>query len=293
MGTLALPLGCEDDPKPKAMAKAPKAKGPMVKGVPLLPNLANTKRGTEAGEVRSIFPDKVAPNALAARLCNGFQTLQRKRKAQCCETKVGVLLTGECTRILSGALKDNTVVAQAPKIDSCLAALEGRFEGCGWVGDFSQAMPTECQGILTGTLDAEASCRSSLECKSGLACHGVSPTTRGTCGAPGKRGASCGRGIDPAATYLNVELLADHSVCEGFCANGRCRTTAKEGERCVSDAHCGAGNHCVNTVITPVGKKGKVGGTTRKFCRVGKRPKPATLATRPLQERCLLKASGG
>jgi hypothetical protein len=239
------------------------------------PAAPEAKAADDAPEsVRSNYPAKVEADATAQKICESLQTLPRARKAECCQKPPGILLTSECTRVLSGAMQDGALVVAAASADACAAAMAERFDGCGWVGEWSRDLPSACTGILEGQREDGETCRSSLECEDGLTCHGVSPTDTGTCGAPGAAGAVCGRGIDPVASYVGQETMRAHPECAGFCANQRCRDLARVGDRCVSDAHCGDGNICA--------KEGE-----QKVCRAGERERPATSGD--LEERCALR----
>ena len=75
--------------------------------------------------------------------------------------------------------------------------------------------------MLVGERDAGATCRSSLECATGLHCNGASPTEAGTCMAPGRDGARCGLAADALSAYL-PSRAEDHPECEGQCLRNRC-----------------------------------------------------------------------
>lgn len=208
------------------------------------------ERGPDA--VRAIYDGRGPAVPAAEALCRAFQEVPRRRKAECCEHRPGILLTGECTRVLSAAITTGAVSLDEGAARRCEAAMAEAHEGCGWVGTWSRAQPEACQALLEGHRKDGETCRSSVECEAGLRCHGVSPTDEGVCGPPEAVGATCGDGVDPLAGYVGADLARGHPECaSGFCANGRCRALAAVGERCVSDEHCGAGAHCDRSTTEP------------------------------------------
>ena len=59
---------------------------------------AHAKDGGD--EVESVYPidDRGPPDPLAAKLCAGLGEMPEKKRAACCTTTPGVVLTPECTR---------------------------------------------------------------------------------------------------------------------------------------------------------------------------------------------------
>ena len=55
------------------------------------------------GPVGSVYPASPAPSAEAEALCKTMQETARVRRGECCQSKPGVLLTKECTRVVSGS----------------------------------------------------------------------------------------------------------------------------------------------------------------------------------------------
>jgi hypothetical protein len=219
--------------------------------------LEKTKEGS--GKIASVYPANPKASPLAEKLCAAFQEVPRKRRAECCETKPGFLLTGECTRVLSGALQMKSVNADEAAAQTCIAAVDRQYEGCEWVGAWSQPRAEACQNILVGQRKNADACRSSLECAKGSHCHGVSPTQAGICGPPLPTGGTCGRGKDPLASYLLLDLSLDHPECKRFCGNGRCHDYAGLGKKCLSNAHCGPSQHCDEARVCQKGQSGKRG----------------------------------
>ncbi len=217
------------------------------------------------GPVRSVFPAEGDRHPLATRLCTAIQDVPRKSKATCCGTKPGVLFSGECTRMLSVALQEGAVTLQEPAVAACEQAMASLYQGCDWVGTRSRPLPPACQSIIDGQRNEKQACRSSLECRPGLYCHGVSPTTPGTCGLPRAPGGSCGRGKDALQAYL-PDALGRHEACAGYCAGAKCRPHAAEGDACRAHAHCGPGFHCGSDRTCAPGEHGALG----KTCLVGR-----------------------
>ena len=116
----------------------------------------------------------------------------------------------------SGALQLSALDA-----DLCVAAVEARYEGCDFMRETQLPPLAMCESLWNGQRVAGDSCRSSLECKPGLHCHGLGPSDAGVCGEPKPAGASCGRAIDPLASYL-PDRAADHPECVGKCGGQRC-----------------------------------------------------------------------
>jgi hypothetical protein len=197
-------------------------------------------------EVRPVYPVQAgAPSPLAQRLCEAIQELPAKRRAACCQGTPGVLLTGECVRMLSAALASGAVKVEAPAVDACVQAMEQAHQGCEWVGPEMPPTPAACLGLVRGTLAAGAKCRSSLECVEGLSCHGVGPTDPGVCGAPGGTGQLCAISVDALAAYLRQDTLEEaHPDCQGHCFKRQCADPVPLGGACTLEVQCGPGLHC-------------------------------------------------
>ena len=189
--------------------------------------------------------DAAAPDPIAERLCTALQEMPVKRQAACCSAAPGVLATSECVRMLSAALHFGAVTLPPADVDTCVAAMDRVFTGCDWVGPNTPQPPAECQGIIRGTLDDGARCRSSLECKDGLRCQGVGPTDAGKCAAPRDDGSGCGASVDALATYARQNRYeAQHPECKGFCERHRCTPAFAVSAACRIDVQCGAGHAC-------------------------------------------------
>jgi hypothetical protein len=197
--------------------------------------------------VRSVYPiDASAPDPLAARLCTALQSLAQTRRAECCSSTPGVLVTSECVRTLSAALHFRAVVLMPADVERCVGAMDRALAGCDWVGPNAPQPPAECQGIVHGALADGSHCRSSLECIEGLRCHGVGPTNSGRCGPPREQGGVCGATVDSLAVYVRQnEYDLQHPECHGWCNRRRCAPTIATGGHCVLALHCGPGHSCV------------------------------------------------
>lgn len=203
-------------------------------------------RESAEDEVRSVYPAQAgAPSPLAQRLCEAMQELPARRRASCCQGSPGMLLTGECVRMLSAALTSGAVKLEAPAVDACVQAMEQAYQGCEWVGPQAPSIPAACLGLIHGTLAAGARCRSALECVDGLRCLGVGPTDVGQCGPPGGAGQLCAISVDALATYTRQDTLDEaHPECQGHCAKRQCADSVALGGACVFEAQCGPGLHC-------------------------------------------------
>ncbi|HET6334916.1 MAG TPA: HupE/UreJ family protein [Polyangiales bacterium] len=181
----------------------------------------DTEPSVAPSDIRSVYAS-VATSPLAERICHIMQRFPRERRAECGGESVGVTLDGECTRMLSAALASGALKAEAGLDGRCVSALESRYETCEFMQYPSLSPVAACTDLWLGQLAAGAVCRSSLECKTGLSCHGISPTQTGVCGAAKPKGASCGTAIDALASYL-PHNEADHPECTGSCTQGRCQ----------------------------------------------------------------------
>jgi hypothetical protein len=208
--------------------------------------------GVDAGaatddEVKPVYPlDAGAAETLAVRFCEAMSARQEARRAECCKTQPGIVLTSECVRMMSAALRAKAVRVEPAAVDACVAALDVALAGCDWVGPFPPGPPEACQGLFRGLVPAGARCRSSLECERDLRCHGAGPTTPGRCG-PGKAdGEACGSSTDALASYARQSTLdAQHPECAKSCVAHRCAAPLADGAACVLSANCSPGSQCV------------------------------------------------
>ena len=225
--------GCKRDKK-----KQPDAERPVT--------ATATATGIDDG-VDPVYPASIAPNPVAARLCTALHALPAKRTAECCGKTPGLLLTGECTRMLSGALSFEAVTLAPDAVDRCVAELEKAHEGCGWVGGAPQ-IPAGCRGLVTGTLAKGTSCRSTLECTAGLRCQGVGPTDPGVCFPPLPAGAPCETSVDSLVSFTKQSsVFRLVPECEGACEQHRCQPAVALGAACTRAEQCGLGNRCVKS----------------------------------------------
>jgi hypothetical protein len=123
--------------------------------------------------------------------------------------------------MLSAALASGAVRAAESLDGRCLSALEARYATCDFMEYTTLPPIAACTELWQGRLKAGAVCRSSLECQTGLHCHGLGPTEPGVCGLPRPTGATCGTAIDALAAYLPWKQ-DDHPECTGRCSQGRC-----------------------------------------------------------------------
>jgi hypothetical protein len=242
---------------------------------------AKAREGGAAGDdVQPVYPvdPNAPPDPLAQKLCLGLTDMPEKKRAACCNVTPGIVVTSECTRTLSAALRSKAVELSAAAVDACIAAYEKSLEGCDWVGPFAAGPPPECRGIVTGVLSFGQQCRSSLECGGVLRCKGVGPTTPGHCTAPNGNGDVCGTTVDALATYVRQnDVDKTHPECAGGrCIKHRCATPARENEECQVTLDCDEGLQCVGaagaTAPRPA-KKGK-GGAAPPLRKCQKRPLP-------------------
>jgi hypothetical protein len=198
--------------------------------------------------VRSVYPlDASAPDPLAARLCAALHETEANRRAVCCSSTPGVLVTSECVRMLSAAMHFDAVRVDPAKIDACLQGIDATYAGCDWVGPNAPQPPPACEdALVTGKLAQGSRCRSSLECAAGLRCHGVGPTQSGTCGEPKDDGVSCGGTVDSLAVYTRQNHFdAVHPECKGWCDRRKCEAPVPKGTPCSPQTKCAEGLACV------------------------------------------------
>jgi len=193
---------------------------------------------------RSVYPlDAGAPDPIVHELCSALHDLPEQRRAACCDQGSGVVVTSECERMLTFAVGSRAASLDALEVDRCVAAMQKAHEGCDWVGPFPPETPAECQGLVHGSLDAGAPCRSSLECAKGLRCHGVGPTLGGVCGKAHEDGQACGAAVDTLAVFVKEKAQVEsvHPECAGYCDRLRCAPLLPLGEACRSGAQCADG----------------------------------------------------
>jgi hypothetical protein len=162
---------------------------------------------------------KISP--LAERVCHFTQRYPREQRAECAGQAVGIVFDDECTRMLSAALASGAIKPAEGLDGRCVNAIQARYATCDFMQVASLPPIAACIELWEGQLPDGAVCRSSLECKQGLHCHGLSPSEVGVCGAPKPAGASCGNAIDALASYVPNDEAA-HPECSGRCVQGRC-----------------------------------------------------------------------
>lgn len=203
-----------------------------------------SERPADADAVQPVYPISIAPNPLAAKLCQALHELPATRAAECCGEKPGLMLTGECTRMLSGAISFEAATLAPEAVDRCVADLRKAHEGCGWVGGAAQ-VPASCRGIVDGTLARGKGCRSTLECDAGLRCQGVGPADAGVCFPPLPPGAPCERSVDALVSFTRqAHVFRAVPECEGACERNRCLPGVALGAACKRAEECGPGNRC-------------------------------------------------
>jgi hypothetical protein len=174
---------------------------------------------------RSVYPSSagvLAPEV--ERVCNALAALPRERRAQCSGHKPGLALTSECERMLNAAVGDGSIALPPAAADRCVAEQEARYGGCDFTAAVVLPPLASCSSMLIGQRALGDSCRSSLECSSGLHCKGASPVEAGVCAAPSPTGARCGLATDALGAYL-PSRETDHPECMGRCIQRRCAST--------------------------------------------------------------------
>lgn len=200
-------------------------------------------------DVEPVYPIEAnaPPEPLAEKLCNALTTMPEQKRSACCKTTPSIVITAECTRQLSAAIRHGALAVDVKDVDTCLAAYEKTLEGCDWVGPFPPGPPAACQGIFRGKLAAGQRCRSSLECAGELRCKDLGPTTPGRCSPAGTgEETSCGGTVDSLATYtLQSDVDARHPECKERCIEHKCRAPVREGGACLISGDCQDGLQCL------------------------------------------------
>jgi hypothetical protein len=191
--------------------------------------------------------DAGVPDPLAIRLCETLDRVPDQRVSECCAAPASFTskaVAGQCVRTLTAALSSKAVTLAEADVDRCAEAMTNATTGCDWVtaSSGSSPLPSECVGLVHGTLPDKARCRSSLECSGSLRCQGLSAIDVGTCGHPQATGASCALAIDTLATFARQEPIdRAHPECTGYCRVRRCTDAVAVGGACKADAECGRG----------------------------------------------------
>jgi hypothetical protein len=208
--------------------------------------------------------DAGVPDPLAIRLCEALDRVPDQRVTECCgvtPSATSRAVTGQCVRTLTAALSSKAITLAEADVARCTEAMTKATTGCDWVtaSPGSNPLPSECIGILHGTLPDKARCRSSLECSGSLRCQGLSAIDVGTCGKPNPTGTSCALAIDTLATFTRQEPLDHaHPECTGYCRVRKCTDVVATGGACKMDAECGHGRcekgACTSAPLPAVGQ---------------------------------------
>jgi hypothetical protein len=231
---------------------------------------AGSHSGAADENVQPVYPiePKAPMLAIAEKLCNALTTDRERKRADCCKTSPGIVLSEPCARQLSAAIRHNALALEEKDVDACIAASNKALQGCDWVGPFPPPPPTECQGIFKGKLAAGTKCRSSLECEGALRCHGLGPTTPGKCGPANAAEETCGGTEDSLATYTRQDDVDKrHPECKDRCIKHKCQPPVGEGGACLITNDCQDGMQCV-----PSGAPSTRPGIVPKKCVAGKAP---------------------
>lgn len=196
-------------------------------------------------DVQPVYAPTAKAEPLAVRTCRALHGVRAERRTACCGGPLMPNLPeSECVKTLSQSLQTGAVRVPEEQLKACEAATQRAYEGCEWPGPDDTQPPAACTTVIDGTLDAGASCRSSLECQSGLHCAGAGPTDFGRCGPPSKATSLCALAVDPLGAFTAQRLDDLHPECAGACDHHRCVDALGAGAACVSSLQCGPGRHC-------------------------------------------------
>lgn len=261
MSSAVVLLGC---PKPQASADAAADAGADTGA-----DAAAEAGGGGGDDVEPVYPIEAnaPPVPLAQKLCEGLNSMPEKKRAECCKTTSGILLTSECTRTLSAAIRGKAIELEAKDVDACIAAFEKTLEGCEWVGPFMPGPPAACLGLLKGKIAEGHKCRSSLECAGDMHCVGLGPTTPGKCGTMSTGGEACGGTVDPLVGFARqTDIEKRHPTCKDRCIKHQCQPPVAENAACLISSDCQEGLQCLPAPNAP-----KTGIVPKK-CVAGKTP---------------------
>src|SRR5262245_52728527 len=74
--------------------------------------------------LKPVYPVEVGEiPPLVTRLCEALHGIPRKKRAECCQSTPGVLLTSECERNLAGALKSGVFELSDTSVVACEKAI--------------------------------------------------------------------------------------------------------------------------------------------------------------------------
>jgi hypothetical protein len=210
-----------------------------------VPAIGSSDRGDE---VRPNYPKSSEPPLpIAQRLCAALYVVPFERRAACCKAPAPPTFAGECSRVLSEALRSKAATLAEADVAACEAATEAAAKTCDSSGAFASRAPDACTDLLKGTLADKSTCRSNLECVDGLRCIGVGPTTLGVCGKAAEVGKGCGMSVDPLAAMTGqTRWEKRHASCDGVCYRGRCQAPKEVGAECRGPTECGEGHFCID-----------------------------------------------
>lgn len=204
-----------------------------------------TETGLADQDVHPVYDESGPTDPLAARLCDALHALPERKRAECCQVPLGIILATPCTRTLSAAVRTKAIRLDEAAIANCESAFQHELQGCEWVGPLAtELLPAACQGMVSGLLGTNTRCRSSLDCAVGLRCQGAGPTARGICAPPKRDGLACDLAVDTLASYTRQEIDLLHPECQGFCDRHKCAPALVLGAACVSNFQCGRDRHC-------------------------------------------------
>jgi hypothetical protein len=245
-GSLAL-ASCRDNtpggtaPSASAVASATASAAPAAASSGPQPE----EEGGDA--VRPVYPiDGKPPLPLAEKFCNAARDTPRKRRDACCPDFGSFAPTAECIRTLSAALRSGGVTLADADVEACAAAVTKETEGCDWVTSVGGPTTTACLGIIKGTRQEGALCRSNLECQEGMRCLGLGATRPGKCYPPQPKGGVCNVATDSLSVFTGQDdVERHHPECAGYCAGRWCQEAPALGGACKNTRMCGPKAYCV------------------------------------------------
>ena len=196
-------------------------------------------------KISPVYPiDHQPPLPEAERYCDVVLSKLSKKEEECCSFPAFVPL-GECVRTLSYALRAGAVRIDGAALEACDRAILAQTGSCDWILGTSVVRPSECLGIIQGTLKEGDRCRSSLECLEGARCLGLGATEAGKCAPPIPDQNRCNVSTDTLASFTGQDDFdRHHPECAGVCNGARCVPAPAIDAHCTSSHECGATRFC-------------------------------------------------
>jgi hypothetical protein len=224
-----------------------------------------------------------APPAAAGMgktFCDATLGLIQNNISQCCSAaeksaatldlykNIDTLLT-QCETTLEKSIGLRRTAPSAAEYTACENAYQAEFVLPGSDGGGGTAcqgldayrpgdvLSVSCAGAFVGVGATGAACAGNFDCASGLACIGYGAGTDGTCQELAPADGTCQAIAATPITAVDYLLAPTDSCASGFyCNAGTCKASVASGGTCSSDAQCGNGSVCIDTLCTTANTDG-------------------------------------